>query len=191
MENIYDFNDWLDGSGAFNYGTPQIPTGSPGGGIAAERAGPAPDQTSGGEHALPLLRLGAWRSDQKYNKNNPICIHYDFRWKVSHRENIRARHVCSDTDPDLVLAPSDFWIINLQAWLDSLLKDEDKSSYVICRASNAVVLPWIASVGSPRTLFRMAIRAIASIARQSFHSCLAVLSAFYQASIVDKSSGLG
>jgi hypothetical protein len=75
---------------------------------------------------LPLLRLGAWKSDQQYDKNNPICIHYDFRWKVSHRENIRARHVCSDTDPDLVLAPSDFWKVNFQARLESLLKDEDK-----------------------------------------------------------------
>jgi hypothetical protein len=42
------------------------------------------------------------------------------------RENIRARHVYSDTDPDLVLAPSDFWKVNFQARLESLLKDEDK-----------------------------------------------------------------
>ena len=47
-------------------------------------------------------------------------------WKVSQRENIRARHVCSDTDPDLVLAPSDFWKVNFQARLEALLKDNDK-----------------------------------------------------------------
>ncbi len=80
----------------------------------------------GGEHALPLLRLSGWTSDKQYDKNNPVCIHYDFRWKISQRENIRARHVCSDTDPDLVLAPSDFWKVNFQARLESLLKDEDK-----------------------------------------------------------------
>jgi hypothetical protein len=42
------------------------------------------------------------------------------------REKIRARHVYSDTDPDLVLAPSDFWKVNFQARLESLLEDEDK-----------------------------------------------------------------
>ena len=52
-------------------------------------------------------------------------IHYDFRWKISQRENIRAKHVCSDTDPDLVLAPSDFWNVNFPARLESLLKDDN------------------------------------------------------------------
>lgn len=79
-----------------------------------------------GEHALPLLRLSNWESGKQYDKTNPVCIHYDFRWKVSHRENIRARHVFSGTVPDLVLAPSDFWTINFQARLEGLLKDEDK-----------------------------------------------------------------
>jgi hypothetical protein len=76
---------------------------------------------------LPLLRLSGWEPNKQYDKNNPECIHYDFRWKVSQRENIRARHVCSDTDPDLVLAPSDFWKVNFQSRLEALLKDEQKS----------------------------------------------------------------
>jgi hypothetical protein len=42
------------------------------------------------------------------------------------RENIRARHVCSDTDPDLVLTPSDFWKVNFQPRLEALLNDENK-----------------------------------------------------------------
>ncbi|KAK3937088.1 hypothetical protein QBC46DRAFT_366439 [Diplogelasinospora grovesii] len=63
---------------------------------AAERA----DQLSG-ERALPLLRLRDWDRDKQYNKNNPKCIHYDFRWKV-------ARPIFLGTDPDLILAPSDF-----------------------------------------------------------------------------------
>ncbi len=83
------------------------------------------DQPSG-ERALPLLRLSGWDSNKQYDKNNPECIHYDFRWKVSQRENIRARHVCSDTDPDLILAPSDFWKVNFQARLKTFLKDEVK-----------------------------------------------------------------
>jgi hypothetical protein len=123
MENI-DF-DWLDGDYALNLSTPVASTsGSP-------RASPAPERVDqpSGEHALPLLRLSGWKSYKQYDKNNPVCIHYDFQWKISQRENIRARHVCSDTDPDLVLAPSDFWKVKFQARLESLvneIKDEGK-----------------------------------------------------------------
>ncbi|KAK1839853.1 hypothetical protein CCHR01_17529 [Colletotrichum chrysophilum] len=83
------------------------------------------DQPSG-DRALPLLRLSDWDSTKQYDKNNPECIHYDFRWKVSQREKIRARQVCSDTDLDQVLAPSDFWKINFEPRLALLLKDENK-----------------------------------------------------------------
>ncbi|KAJ0335178.1 hypothetical protein COL154_013770 [Colletotrichum chrysophilum] len=83
------------------------------------------DQPSG-DRALPLLRLSDWDSTKQYDKKNPECIHYDFRWKVSQREKIRARQVCSDTDLDQVLAPSDFWKINFESRLTLLLKDENK-----------------------------------------------------------------
>ncbi|KAH9231409.1 hypothetical protein K456DRAFT_1790676, partial [Colletotrichum gloeosporioides 23] len=83
------------------------------------------DQPSG-DRTLPLLRLSDWDSTKQYDKKNPECIHYDFRWKVSQREKIRARQVCSDTDLDQVLAPSDFWKINFEPRLALLLKDENK-----------------------------------------------------------------
>jgi hypothetical protein len=105
MDNITF--DWPDSDCPLNYGTPEVPASSS---PRASQASPAverADQPSG-EHTLPLLRLSGWKSDKHYDKNNPVCIHYDFRWKISQRENIRARHVCSDTGPDLVLAPSDF-----------------------------------------------------------------------------------
>jgi hypothetical protein len=113
MEDI-DF-DWLDGNYALNHRTPEFSTSSsPRASPVAQRASPVVERVDqpSGEHALPLLRLSGWKSDKQYDKNNPVCIHYDFRWKISQRENIRARHVCSDTDPDLVLAPSDFWKVN-------------------------------------------------------------------------------
>lgn len=65
------------------------------------------DQPSG-EQPLPLLRLSGWDNEKQYDKHSPVCIHYDFQWKISQREKIRARRVFSDTDTDLVLAPSDF-----------------------------------------------------------------------------------
>jgi hypothetical protein len=51
------------------------------------------DQPSG-EHAILLLRLDGWKSDKQYDMNNLLCIHFDFRWKISQHENIRARHIC-------------------------------------------------------------------------------------------------
>ena len=124
---------WPDGDFALNYGalefpasdSPRVVPATEGASPLAERADPLaeqPDQPSG-ESTLPLLRLSGWEPNKQYDKNNPECMHYDFRWKVSQRENIRARHVCSDTDPDLVLAPSDFWKVNFQARLEALLKD--------------------------------------------------------------------
>jgi hypothetical protein len=116
MENT-DF-DWLDGNFDLNYRTPECSaSGSPRASTTAEQASPAAERVDqpSGEHALPLLRLSGWESEKQYDKNNHVCIHYDFRWKISQRENIRARHVYSDTDPNLVLAPSDFWKVNFQA----------------------------------------------------------------------------
>ncbi|WQF77118.1 hypothetical protein CDEST_02132 [Colletotrichum destructivum] len=122
--------DWPDSNFAIHYGTPQYLTSdstrvSP----AAERASLVAEQAndqSNDERALPLLRLSDWERTTQYDKNNPICIHYDFRWKVSQREKIRARQVCSDTDPDLVLAPSDFWNVDFEPRLEALLKDKNK-----------------------------------------------------------------
>ncbi|KFY26196.1 hypothetical protein V491_01425 [Pseudogymnoascus sp. VKM F-3775] len=127
--------DWLDGDYASNHRTPEFLTSdSP----RANRASPAAEQVDqpSGEHALPLLRLSGWKSGKQYDKNNPVCIRYDFRWKISQRENIRARHVCSDTDPDLVLAPGDFWKVKFQAQLESLMK-EMKDEEVTCDSTTA------------------------------------------------------
>ena len=53
-------------------------------------------------------------------------IYYDFQWKISQQEKIRARRVFSDTDPNLVLALSDFQKVKFHSRLDNYLKDEDK-----------------------------------------------------------------
>lgn len=128
--------DWLDAGVALNYSTPGLLTSdSPRFSPAAEYSDPnarLPTSAvkhanqSSGDCALPLLHLSDWDSTKLYDKDNPECIHYDFRWKVSQREKIRARRVCSDTDPNLVLAPSNFWEITFEPRLATLLKDEDK-----------------------------------------------------------------
>ncbi|PVH69355.1 hypothetical protein DL98DRAFT_578389 [Cadophora sp. DSE1049] len=74
--------DRLNSDHALNYGTPEIPTS---GSLSASPASPAverADQPSGG-HTLPLLWLSGWQSGKQYDKRNGVCIHYDFKWKIS------------------------------------------------------------------------------------------------------------
>jgi hypothetical protein len=75
--------DWLNGNWASDLEF--LPSDSPRASTAAEpasQAGEQVDQTSS-DLALPLLQLSGWEADRQYNKNNPICIYYDFRWKIS------------------------------------------------------------------------------------------------------------
>jgi hypothetical protein len=123
-------DDWLDGNWASDYGTPEFLTSDdPRAGTATEQpasqAAEHVDQPSG-EYALPLLRLSGWERDKQYDKNNPVCMHYSYHWKLSQRENIRRRTLCFGTYPDLVLAPTDFWKDTFEARLKSLREDNDK-----------------------------------------------------------------
>ena len=76
--------------------------------------------------ALPLLRRGEWDEDKRYDKNLGECIHYDFRWKISLRENVRARSIVTDSALDVVLAPSDYFEVKLRKYLDGILKDRER-----------------------------------------------------------------
>ena len=125
MENA-DFDDWLDTDWISNYET--LASDSPIAGTAAEPASQVVERVDQpkGEHTLPLLRLSGWERDRQYDKNNPVCMHYNYQWKLSQRENIRRRTLCFGTYPDLVLAPSDFWKDTFEARLNSLREDNDK-----------------------------------------------------------------
>uniref|UniRef100_A0A8H7NHD5 Uncharacterized protein n=1 Tax=Bionectria ochroleuca TaxID=29856 RepID=A0A8H7NHD5_BIOOC len=144
--------DWLDHELTLDFGTPKLPFDSPTAGPAANpRANPAPTPTASqgaerterpsGERDLPLLRLNDWEGDKQYDKSNPECIHYDFKWKVSQRDKIRARQIFADSDPDVVLAPSDFWQVNLKARLEGLLNDKTKfpGSDYTCDETNIII----------------------------------------------------
>ncbi|KAL7939957.1 hypothetical protein V8C42DRAFT_356547 [Trichoderma barbatum] len=56
---------------------------------------PAADRANGREtqkdKGLPLLRYSDWEEDRQYDESNPVCIHYDFHWKVSQRDKTRAK----------------------------------------------------------------------------------------------------
>lgn len=126
--------DWL-GDKVLDFGTPKLLFNSSTAGPAANPiATPTRTASQGaerteplsGERDRPLLGLSDWERDKKYNKSNPEYIYYDFKWKISQRNKIRARQIFADLDPDVVLAPSDFWQVNLKVRLEGLLKDETK-----------------------------------------------------------------
>lgn len=72
----------MDGDWASNYEIPEFLTSdNPRAGIAAEL-----DDQPDGEHAFQLLQLNSWKSDKQYDKNKPVYIYYDFRWKISQRK---------------------------------------------------------------------------------------------------------
>ncbi|KAL0929587.1 uncharacterized protein CTRU02_215486 [Colletotrichum truncatum] len=81
------------------------------------------DQPSN-DDVLSLLRLSDWDRNKEYNKTNLECIQYDLMWKVSKCQNIRAQCAFQDTDPDLVLAPSDLWSDSLEAQVRAILNDD-------------------------------------------------------------------
>jgi hypothetical protein len=113
---------------------------SPSAGPAIEPSEP-PSEPPSGEGGLPLLRLRDWEKDKQYDKNTPESIHYDFRWKISLRENIRARQVSTGSELDTVLAPSDYWEETFQPQLSELLTDKDKfpGNDYLCEEANVTI----------------------------------------------------
>jgi hypothetical protein len=75
---------------------------------------------------LPLLRLPDWESAKQYDRTNPVCIHYDIRWKVSQYigSRKRASGVWKRQIRDVVLAPGDLWEQSLKHDIDELVKKE-------------------------------------------------------------------
>jgi hypothetical protein len=120
-----------------DYGTSKYPTpDSPGACLAVQA-----DELPGGKTRLPLLRLRDWQEHVQYDRNNPQCIHYDFEWKVSQRENIRSRQVDKDSEPNINLAPSDYWEVRFRKQLDNLLQDKRKfpGDRYICEESSITI----------------------------------------------------
>ncbi|KAE9568045.1 hypothetical protein CGMCC3_g15844 [Colletotrichum fructicola] len=63
---------------------------------------------------LPLLRLMDWDASRTYDEQPPTCIHYHLEWKLT----VNNRSVSKDSEPDLVLAPGDYWDLTLRSKLN-------------------------------------------------------------------------
>ena len=75
---------------------------------------------------LPLLRLADWEEGRRYDRDHPICIHYDIRWKVSQYvgQRKRASEVWKRDEPDVVLAPSDLWERSLDVKIHDFAREK-------------------------------------------------------------------
>ncbi|KAK2021448.1 hypothetical protein LX32DRAFT_604751 [Colletotrichum zoysiae] len=99
----FDWDTWSE--------VESINGGSP---VASSRAA-TQQPTSDGR--LPLLRLIEWDEFRNYDEQPPTCIHYSLEWKLTANN----RTVSKDSEPNLVLAPSDFWELTLRSKLNSLV----------------------------------------------------------------------
>ncbi|KAJ2982300.1 hypothetical protein NQ176_g1473 [Zarea fungicola] len=86
-----------------------------------------PDQ-SGTTSRFPLLRSSDIDPDRDYDRNNPTCIHYDLKLKISQRGAGRKRSTQVElfNKPNIVLAPSDLWKEQLEADVAALRSDSTK-----------------------------------------------------------------
>ncbi|KDN71849.1 hypothetical protein CSUB01_12267 [Colletotrichum sublineola] len=66
---------------------------------------------------LPLLRLIEWDKLCDYDEQPPTYIHYSLEWKLTANN----RTVSKDSEPNLVLTPSDLWELTLRSKLNSLV----------------------------------------------------------------------
>ncbi|PNP56893.1 hypothetical protein THARTR1_03040 [Trichoderma harzianum] len=132
--------EWLEDNSPDYQDLRGVYSPSPSASPAIEPSEP-PSEPPSGEGGLPLLRLRDWEKDKQYDKNTPESTHYDFRWKISLRENIRARQVSAGSELDIVLAPSDYWEETFQPQLSELLTDKDKfpGNNYLCEEANVTI----------------------------------------------------
>lgn len=137
--------DYLDGESLWDdldLSTPLLPRNdSPGSGGEVSPANAEPCSEPESDHAeaaarLPLLRSRDVETGREYDRENPTCIHYDLKLKVSLRGAGKKRSSQIDllNKSDIVLAPSELWESELQPHLATLLSNQEifssESSYV-------------------------------------------------------------
>lgn len=93
-------------------------TDSPG----SSQADETQSQRHGARSGLPLLQLDDWEPDLLYDETPPTCIHYCLEWKLLLRKatSTRPAKLASDTEQNLVLAPSAYWERTLKQKLQQL-----------------------------------------------------------------------
>jgi hypothetical protein len=85
---------------------------------------------------LELVQLSDWEEGRPYDEDPPIYLHYSIEWKVT----VNNRVVAKDTEPDLVLAPSAYWVKVLRQKLESRVKTKTQRSRRVRSEDTAVAV---------------------------------------------------
>jgi hypothetical protein len=85
---------------------------------------------------LELVQLSDWEEGRCYDEDPPIYLHYLIEWKVTVNNQV----VAKDTKPDLVLAPSAYWVKVLRQKLESRVKTKTQRSRRVRSEDTAVVV---------------------------------------------------
>ncbi|KAI1374707.1 hypothetical protein F4677DRAFT_425854 [Hypoxylon crocopeplum] len=84
---------------------------------------------------LSFLSVAHWNGEAIDDSSRPSYIYYSIEWKLS----LNGRVTAKDTEPDVVLSPSDFWEVSLRKKLEELLKKKQASKSLQPDETNVVV----------------------------------------------------
>lgn len=119
MDSDNSGNDWSSGDEAER----RLPNGasleSP---PLRDTRPPQRSQLRPARKTLPFVPYADWVPGQSYEEHPPFCMHYILEWKLTLNKRIAAKQ----TEDDLVVAPSDFWNMELSSKIADIVKSTGK-----------------------------------------------------------------
>ncbi len=98
---------------------------------------PAPSQCYNPSPSVSrFLQEGEWSPDQTYGSNFPDCLRYSIEWKVT----LNGKAISKDIEPEVLLAPGYYWLLDLQAQLEELLQKKFTRSRRVRSKDTTVVV---------------------------------------------------
>lgn len=73
--------------------------------------------------SLPFVPYEDWVPGQSYEEHPPFCMHYIMECKLTLNKRVAAKQ----TEDDLVVAPSDFWSVELASKIADIVQSTGKS----------------------------------------------------------------
>ncbi|KAL6240626.1 hypothetical protein RBB50_012453 [Rhinocladiella similis] len=83
-----------------------------------------------------FLQEGEWNPNQTPGTDFADCLRYSIEWKVT----LKGKAISRDTEPDVLLAPSTYWRLVLQAQLEELLQKKFTRSRGVRSEDTTVVV---------------------------------------------------
>ncbi|CAG9955433.1 unnamed protein product [Clonostachys rosea f. rosea IK726] len=93
------------------------------------------------QRPFPLLRLSDCEEGKFYDRENPICIHYNIEWKVSQYtvQKKRATETWRGQETNIVLAPGDIWKKSLEKQINDFVIEKLGDSTYTRKGANVTI----------------------------------------------------